>query len=83
MLCFPCFATEYTVYYPKDFKPINCLAWKETGYGTCDFIISCYGNQNGGTQYYTQASCRVVELPLKIKYKASNVKDRIYLDKSK
>ena len=81
-MCLPCFATNYIVYYPKDFKPFSCIAWKEVGYRTCDFIISCYGNQNGNVQYYTQASCREIKVPLKIRYKEGAVKDKIYLDKS-
>lgn len=73
------------VYYPKDFQPYNCLAWKEKAQATCEIIISCYGKQgNEDNKTYSLAgTCKAVKYPFSIRYQEGTHKNFMYIEKDK
>ena len=89
LLCLSCLAktevNNLVVYYPKDFQPYNCLAWKEKSQASCEIIISCYGKQgnNDNKTYSLAGTCKAVKYPFSIRYQEGSHKDFMYIEKDK
>ena len=73
------------VYYPKDFQPYNCLAWKEKSQASCEIIISCYGKEdnNNNKTYSLAGTCKDVKYPFSIRYQEGAHKSFMYIEKDK